>query len=222
MTDEKEGASASSFIPHPSSLSSSGQSRFPVGQAFGFAVQGIRLRLGRMLLVLAGVAIAIAFTNVLLTSNQLFDALGAKMEAGQGMTRVPVFRWLWMAVSLVICTAGVFNAVVMSVTERVKEIGTLKCLGGRNIHIMLIFLFEALLIGAMGGVTGGVIGYLLAVLTFLGSVGSNYLTAKMLVGSTINILVCFAISTVISLLASIIPVWLATRIEAAEAMRYEV
>ena len=43
-----------------------GKSRFPIQQAFLFALQGIRLRLGRMLLVLAGVSVAIAFTHVLL------------------------------------------------------------------------------------------------------------------------------------------------------------
>lgn len=199
-----------------------GQSRFPVVQAFGFAVQGIRLRMGRMLLVLAGVSVAIAFANVLLTTNQMFDALDDTMSAGQGMTRVPVFRWLWMAVALLICTAGVFNAVVMSVTERVKEIGTLKCLGGRNVHIMLIFTFESLLLGALGGVLGGLLGYAVAILMFLSSVGPRYLTGTMLVDSSINVLLCVAISTALSLLASIVPVWLATRIEPAEAMRYEV
>ena len=199
-----------------------GQSMFPISQAFGFAMQGIRLRLGRMMLVLAGIAVAIAFTNVLLTTNQMFDTLGDKATSGQGLTRVPVFRWMWMAVALIICTAGVFNAVVMSVTERVKEIGTLKCLGGRNIHIMLIFLFESVLLGALGGVAGGLLGYGAAILTFISSVGVSYLTAAMMVSSLSNVLLCMGISMTLSLLASIVPVWMATRVEPAEAMRYEV
>lgn len=188
-----------------------------------FALQGIRLRIGRMLLVLAGVAVAIAFTNVLLTTNDLFDAMGAAgMEAAQGLTRVPVFRWLWMAVALLICTTGTLNAIVMSVTERIKEIGTLKCLGSRNIHIVEIFLFESVLLGLLGGVLGAVIGYLAALLNFGATVGWKYLTGEMALAATGNILVCIGISAALALVASVIPVLMAAKVEPAAAMRYEV
>ncbi len=199
------------------------KSQFPISQAMLFALQGIRLRIGRMLLVLAGVAVAIAFTNVLLTTNDLFDAMGATgMEAAQGLTRVPVFRWLWMAVALLICTTGTLNAIVMSVTERVKEIGTLKCLGSRNIHIVEIFLFESVLLGLLGGILGAVIGYLAALLNFGATVGWKYLTGEIALAAAENILVCIGISAALALLASVIPVLMAARIEPAAAMRYEV
>ena len=199
------------------------KSQFPISQVLLFALQGIRLRIGRMLLVLAGVAVAIAFTNVLLTTNDLFDAMGAAgVEAAQGLTRVPVFRWLWMAVALLICTTGTLNAIVMSVTERVKEIGTLKCLGSRNIHIVEIFLFESVLLGILGGVLGAVIGYLAALLNFAATVGWKYLTGEMALAAAGNILVCIGISAALSLLASVIPVLMAAKVEPAAAMRYEV
>ena len=205
-------------------MSRGGQkSQFPISQAMLFALQGIRLRIGRMLLVLAGVAVAIAFTNVLLTTNDLFDAMGATgMEAAQGLTRVPVFRWLWMAVALLICTTGTLNAIVMSVTERIKEIGTLKCLGSRNIHIVEIFLFESVLLGLLGGILGAVIGYLAALLNFGATVGWKYLTGEMALAAAGNILVCIGISAALSLLASVIPVLMAAKVEPAAAMRYEV
>ena len=199
------------------------KSQCPISQVLLFALQGIRLRIGRMLLVLAGVAVAIAFTNVLLTTNDLFDAMGATgVEAAQGLTRVPVFRWLWMAVALLICTTGTLNAIVMSVTERVKEIGTLKCLGSRNIHIVEIFLFESVLLGILGGVLGAVIGYLAALLSFAATVGWKYLTGEMALAAAGNILICIGISAALSLLASVIPVLMAAKIEPAAAMRYEV
>ena len=199
------------------------QSSFPIQQAFIFAMQGIRLRLGRMVLVLLGVAVAIAFTNVLLTTNALFDMLPAKVSAGAvGMTRVPVFRRLWMAVALLICTAGVLNAIVMSVTERIKEIGTLKCLGSRNIHVIEIFLFESVLLGLVGGVLGGLLGYAAALLNFVATVGAKYLTGAMAASAAMNILVCIGISAGLSLLASVVPVFMAAKVEPAAAMRYEV
>ena len=199
------------------------KSQFPLRQALLFALQGIRLRIGRMLLVLAGVAVAIAFTNVLLTTNELFDAMGAAgLEVDQGLTRVPIFRWLWMAVALLICITGTLNAIVMSVTERIKEIGTLKCLGSRNIHIVEIFLFESVLLGVLGGVLGAVIGYVAALVNFGAAVGWKYLTAQMAVAASGNILTCIGISAALSLLASVIPVLMAAKVEPAAAMRYEV
>jgi predicted lysophospholipase L1 biosynthesis ABC-type transport system permease subunit len=199
------------------------KSHFPITQAFAFALQGIRIRLGRMLLVLGGVAVAIAFTNMLLTSNALFDSLPQDAaEGGQGMMRVPVFRYLWIAVSLLICTAGTLNAIVMSVTERVKEIGTLKCLGSRDIHVVQIFLFESALMGVLGGVIGSVGGYGVALLSFVLSVGTRYLTTELALQTSSNILLCIGISTVLALLSSIVPVTIAARIEPAAAMRYEV
>jgi putative ABC transport system permease protein len=198
-------------------------SHFPIHQAFLFALQGIRLRLGRMLLVLAGVAVAIAFTNVLLTTNDLLDRLPEKvLTESQGLTRVPVFRWLWVAVALLICLAGVLNAIVMSVTERIKEIGTLKCLGSRDIHIVEIFLFESVLLGTLGGVLGAVLGYGAALANFAASVGKQYLTGEMAAAASVNMLWCIAVSAALSLLASVIPVFMAAKVEPAAAMRYEV
>jgi putative ABC transport system permease protein len=204
-------------------MNQSGRSQFPIQQAFLFALQGVRLRLGRMLLVLAGVAVAIAFTNVLLTTNALFDALPPEVTAqAQGMTRQGVFRWLWVAVALLICTAGTLNAIVMSVTERIKEIGTLKCLGSRDIHIVQIFLLESILLGMLGGLLGGAIGYGAALLNFVAAVGAKYLTAEMAAAAVIYIPVCIAVIAGLALLASVVPVFMAAKVEPAAAMRYEV
>ena len=202
-----------------------GRSQFPIHQAFLFAIQGIRLRLGRMLLVLAGVAVAIAFTNVLLTTNALFDALPAKVTAeATGMARQGVFRWLWMAVALLICTAGTLNAIVMSVTERIKEIGTLKCLGSRDIHIVQIFLLESILLGLLGGMAGSILGWAGALLTFVAAVGTKHLTWQMALGwnTTMYVPVCMGISSALAILASVLPVFMAAKVEPAAAMRYEV
>ena len=197
------------------------RSQFPIAQAFAFAWLGMRLRLGRMLLVLLGVVVAIAFTNMLLTVNALFDALPPDAAVSGGLTRQPLFRWLWVAVALLICVAGVLNAIVMSVTERVKEIGTIKCLGARDVHVVTIFLFESLLLGLAGGVLGGIAGYGAALLSFKLAVGGKYL-AGAAVSALRFIPLVIAISTGLSLLASIVPVVLAARVEPASAMRYEV
>lgn len=197
------------------------KSSFPLSQALAFALQGIRLRLGRMLLVLAGVSVAIAFTCVLLTTDSLFAHLPAE-ATGRGGSGMSIFRKLWVAVALLICVAGMLNAIVMSVTERIKEIGTLKCLGSRNIHVVQIFLFESVLLGVLGGVAGGLAGYGLGLLNFVWTVGAKYLTAAMALSAAWNILTVVGISAGLALIASIIPVLMAAKVEPAAAMRYEV
>jgi len=210
------------------------QSQFPFSQAMLFALQGIRLRLGRMILVLIGVALAIAFTNFLLSTSALFAKLAElTAEEAEGQSIQGVFLLLWTGVALLICVAGTVNAIVMSVTERIREIGTLKCLGCRDLHVVEIFLIESVLLGVIGGVLGSLLGYVAAVVNFATTAGTKHLTADVLFGASldawgvrINILaltlVCMGISAVLSLLASVIPVFMAAKVEPAAAMRYAV
>ncbi len=195
-------------------------SQFPISAAFVFAVQGIRLRLGRMVLVFLGISLAMAFTGALLATDVLYRYIPA--QAGAGQQTASGFRWMWVAVALLISTSGTLNAILMSVTERIKEIGTLKCLGAKSIHIIQIFVFESVLLGLLGGLVGGVVGHLFALITFVLNIGARYLSGEAVLQAGQVIVVCVSISTGLALLASIIPVLVAARIEPASAMRYEV
>ncbi|GAF94158.1 unnamed protein product, partial [marine sediment metagenome] len=95
-------------------------------------------------------------------------------------------------------------------------------LGSRNIHIVQIFLFESLLLGVVGGILGGLIGYGAALLNFIATAGVRQLSGAAALGATVNILKCIGLSAALSLLASVIPVLMAAKIEPAAAMRYEV
>jgi putative ABC transport system permease protein len=195
-------------------------SQFPMAAAFVFAMQGIRLRLGRMALVFLGICLAMAFMSALLTTDVLYRFIPA--EAAEGKQSAGAFRWMWVGVALLISSSGTLNAILMSVTERIKEIGTLKCLGAKNIHIIQIFVYESALLGLLGGLVGGGLGYLFAVSSFVLNISSHYLSAAGLFQAAKVILLCAGISTTLALLASVIPVLVAARIEPASAMRYEV
>jgi len=174
-----------------------------------------------MLLVFMGISLAMAFTGVLLVNGVLYRHFWMQQAEAQ-MPQAGAFQWMWVAVALLISTSGTLNAILMSVTERVKEIGTLKCLGARSVHIVEVFLFESSLLGLLGGLIGGVLGYLFAVANFAMSIGSSHLSGGALIESSRMILACVGISTALALLASVIPVLIAARIEPASAMRYEV
>jgi ABC-type antimicrobial peptide transport system permease subunit len=130
-------------------------------------------------------------------------------------------RW-WIVVAVLIAVVGITNAVLMSITERIKEIGTLKCLGARALHIVEIFLFETIFLGALGGVTGGVLGVVATVALFRMQIGTDlwrifgWNDAFWLLGVSSLASVCIA------LVAAVIPVIFAARIDPAEAMRYDV
>src|SRR5262245_43736663 len=69
-------------------------------------------------------------------------------------------RQLWLvSLSLIVCTVGIANSMLMSVTERFKEIGTMKCLGAMDGFIVKLFLLEAGFLGMVASVLGWIVGY---------------------------------------------------------------
>lgn len=78
------------------------------------------------------------------------------------------FRGLWIIViSLVVTVIGISNAMLMSTTERFREIGTMKCLGATSRFVQRLFLLEASFMGLAGGVVGVLVGALFAVASYL-------------------------------------------------------
>jgi len=200
-----------------------GRSSFPLSEALAMSAQSVRLRLGRMLIVLGGVALAVAFLTSLYVMKGILENF-AKVLGGEGESSVlSMGRW-WMAVAALIAVTGITNAMLMSVTERVKEIGTLKCLGATWLHILQIFLFEAAFLGLLGGIVGGIVGTLFGIASAAMQLGFEpvlpALKDPMLFLTGIGW--GTAISVVLCLLSSIYPVYFAARIEAAAALRYEV
>ncbi len=126
------------------------------------------------------------------------------------------------AISLVVGGIGVLNIMLVSVTERTREIGIRKAIGATHRAILQQFLIEAIVLAGLGGVLGVLIGVGLA---FLGAVVAPSLdpslatfTPDVTAGPAV---IAFGISLAIGLIAGGYPANRAARLRPVEALRYE-
>jgi len=131
------------------------------------------------------------------------------------------FRSLWIIIiSLGVTVIGISNAMLMSVTERFREIGTMKCLGALSGFIRRIFLIESSLMGAVGGFAGTILGALFSMVAFAFTYGGGLVLSSMNWGLLATYAVASMIAAVIlSIIAAIYPASFASRMVPATALR---
>lgn len=130
------------------------------------------------------------------------------------------------AVSLFVAAIGITNTMVMSIYERTKEIGVMKVIGAQLKDIKRLFLFEAAMIGLIGGVFGIGISYGISVIinTILSGMNGDtgYYGPALLSDIPVWLAVSgMSFSTVIGLIAGYYPAVRATKLSALEAIRTE-
>ncbi len=129
-------------------------------------------------------------------------------------------RWL-LALALLVAFVGILNAMLMSVTERFREIGTMKCLGALNGFIVKLFLIESLFQGVVGTIIGVVAGVGLSMAALGGSYGT-YAWRNIPAGEiALAGLFCLAVGVALTVGGAVYPAWQAARMQPIEAMRVE-
>jgi putative ABC transport system permease protein len=121
-------------------------------------------------------------------------------------------------ISLVVGGLSVINTMAMSVTERTREIGIKRAIGGSRRRIIRELVAEAALIGLIGGVIGLALGAV--VVTLANEIGrsSGTILFDLTLGTA---LFAVAFSTILGMLAGIVPAWTAARLDPVAALRYE-
>lgn len=208
----------------------------PLSKSLEIALKSIKVRFFRSLITTVSLVLAVAFLSFTQVSNDIAQSilvlgdqeyigklvkLGYDVSPGDTtITASPKQRWI-VFLSLLVCVVGIVNAQLMSVTERFREIGTMKCLGALDSMVVRIFLLEASMQGLVGSFAGGLLGAFAAVFISLFRFGfANFLAFSWpSIGGSIAI--ALLTGTALSLAGALYPALIAARMEPVEAMRVE-
>lgn len=212
------------------------QGKLPFLKSVEIAIKSIKVRFFRSLITTMSLVLAVSFLSFVGVSNDIANGMLAKQDPelrrllvrsgydlGPGDTTVgssPKQRWL-VILSLLVCVVGIVNAQLMAVTERFREIGTMKCLGALDRFILRLFVLEAGMQGLAGAGMGALIGAVFSLLSGWLRFGFGSLTLISLGSLAVSILIATGVGCLLSLLGVFYPALIAARMQPVEAMRVE-
>jgi putative ABC transport system permease protein len=118
------------------------------------------------------------------------------------------------SISLFVGSIGIMNMMLVSVTERTREIGIRKAIGAKEKNILIQFLFESILISMAGSLAGMLLGIILSQI-------GGVMFAKEVPISFITIIISILIAFIVGIVSGIVPAMKATKLDPIEALRYQ-
>lgn len=158
----------------------------------------------------------------------IFDSRDLLRQYDRIYDQISLFLMGIGAISLIVAAVSILNVMIISVTERIHEVGILRSIGASRRNILLMFLYEAMMLGMIGSIVGGILsivgGY------FISRVAISVMTAGTTFGEGASVFgpdtfvfiaggVLFGVT--VSTLSGLYPAWQASRMTPIEAMRHE-
>lgn len=190
---------------------------FPLLEAFWISLEQIRKRLKRSLIVVGSIALGIALLTHLEMTNIILATYMKTMDVA-----IEAYQFWLIVVSLLVCGMGLVNANLIAVYERFREIGTMKCLGALDQHVMKLFLIESLIFGLVGGVLGFSIGTLTAIASSSFQLGTNVLWITPLNTTLTDLALITGLSALLSVISTVYPAVRAAKLNPVEALRHNI
>lgn len=197
------------------------QIKLPLSKAFKISLNSIRIRFWRSMITAGGTFLGIAFlTSVLATG--IIDSHVPGMK-DQAVVRAAQTREAWLVVmSLLVCSVGITNSMLMAVTERFREIGTMKCLGALDRFVVELFLLESGIMGLIASFAGWLIGFLAIFLVGWGNKGWGVVGSVTLLEVLRTLGLGMVIGMGLTVVATIPPAMRASKMPPAMALRTEI
>jgi putative ABC transport system permease protein len=148
--------------------------------------------------------------------NDFEIVTNAKMiEQFSGFTRgIKIFAFSVSLIALIVAGIGIMNIMLVSVAERIKEIGIRKAIGATKKDILMQFLFEAIFLSQFGGIVG----------IIMGVGGGNIVAIIFNITAIIPLdwaLIALGVCSVIGIVFGIYPAWRAAQLDPIESLRFE-
>ena len=212
------------------------QVKLPFMKSVEISLKSIKVRFFRSLITTMSLVLAVSFLSFVGVSNDIANGMLAKQDPELRRILVrsgydlgpedstvgssPKQRWL-VILSLLVCVVGIVNAQLMAVTERFREIGTMKCLGALDRFILRLFILEAGMQGLAGASVGAIMGAMFSLFSGWVRFGTVAITAISWNNVIISIAIATGVGCLLSLLGVFYPALVAARMQPVEAMRVE-
>lgn len=204
------------------------QIQLPFSEAIKISFQSLRIRFWRSMITTAGILLGIAFFVAVLSGSEISQAMSKRETIvttidnpqAEGVSAQQI--WL-IVMSLIVCVVGIANSMLMAVTERFREIGTMKCLGALNRFVVELFLLESGFQGLAGAFIGSLIGFISIMLLSLKDYGLDLF--RSFPDYILGILMYMGIACLLGMILAVVgaagPAYRAAQLPPAEAMRVE-
>ena len=208
----------------------------PFKKSVEISLKSIKVRFFRSLITTMSLVLAVSFLSFVRVSNDVANGLLATKDrhlrqtvirsgydVGPEDTNVgasPKQRWI-IILSLLVCVVGIVNAQLMAVTERFREIGTMKCLGALDRFILRLFILESGMQGLAGAGAGALAGAIFALIGSLLRFGFASMATVSWGAVIYSVAIAIAVGCFLSLIGVLYPAIVAARMQPVEAMRVE-